>query len=335
MNHKSRPYLLLLLFMTICFSCKKSQPSSSSFSPGADVYMAGTTNDSAVYWKNGQRVGLSANGKATGIAVSANGDVYVSGVVDSSSGAQLAVYWKNGVRVNLTDTGTATTDGIALADTNVYVSGFLLRNNYGSLSAAGAVYWKNGVQVNLTNCGPLDASDAAGLAVSGSDVYVAGFIIMSGAGNDTAAVWKNGVLVPNLITTEGNVFYSIVFNGSDMYVAGESGGYLKNGALVSLPQGFMITGLAFSGQNIYAIGSTSALPANGGFIPAYWENGNLVKRFDADAIINAIAATGNDVYIVGSIYPSSGQLSAVYWKNGVQETLATTGEINAITIVPN
>jgi len=99
---------------------------------------------------------------------------------------------------------------IALADTNIYVSGFLLRNNGGSLSSAGAVYWKNVARVNLTNCGPLDASDAAGLAVSGLDVYVAGFILTDGPGYDTAVIWKNGVLVPNLYTTEGNAFPSII-----------------------------------------------------------------------------------------------------------------------------
>jgi hypothetical protein len=344
MDRSPRPYLLLLLFVTICFSCKKSQPSqpsSPSFSPGADIYMAGTADGNAVYWKNGQVVQLSTHGTATGIAVTANGDVYVSGTVDSSSGAQLAVYWKNGVQVTLTDTGTTTTDGIAVTDTNIYVSGTLLRNSFGNLTPDGAVYWKNGAQVNLTNHGPLDGSNAAGLAVSGSDVYVAGFIVMATPGNyDTAAIWENGVFVQNLYTVEGNVFYSIVFNGSDMYVAGESGGYLKNGTVVLLPQAFMVTGLAFSGQNIYAIGSASTSPPSGGFVPAYWKNGQLVMRFDKAVvtIVNAIAATGNDVYIVGSIFPSVGSVltqgNAVYWKNGVQDTLATTGSVTAITIVP-
>jgi len=341
MVRNPKPYLLPFLFITICLSCKKSQPPTSTLSPDADIYMAGTVNSDAVYWKNGQMVQLSTHGKATGIAVSANGDVYVSGTVDSSSGARLAVYWKNGVQVNLTDTGTTTTSGIALADTNVFVSGSPLRNDFGSLATAGAVYWKNGAQVNLTNLDSLDDSDASGLAVSGSDVYVTGFIAMAGAGSDTAAVWKNGVFLPNLYTVEGNVFYSVVFNGSDMYVAGESGGYLKNGTVVPLPQAFMITGLAFSGQNIYAIGSTPASPYTGGFVPAYWKNGQLVMRFDkaVGTILNAIAATGNDVYIVGCSFPTIasvlGQGNAVYWKNGVQEILADTGTITAITIVPH
>jgi len=61
-------YLLIavLLFAALLESCSKSSPSSStpSFTTGYDVYMAGTSNNKAVYWKNGVEVDLAQQGVA-------------------------------------------------------------------------------------------------------------------------------------------------------------------------------------------------------------------------------------------------------------------------------
>ena len=91
--------------------------------PNGDVYIAGsyqlkpwpgswegntTTRPTACYWKNGVRTDLplpdgKTNGHANGLAVSSNGDVYVSGDYYFSNGdtPRMACYWKNDVRTDL------------------------------------------------------------------------------------------------------------------------------------------------------------------------------------------------------------------------------------------
>jgi hypothetical protein len=70
----------------------------------ADVYIVGyyynsaAGNTTACYWKNGTRTDLlGTNSSAVGIAISSDGDVYISGVTGNST----PCYWKNGVRTNL------------------------------------------------------------------------------------------------------------------------------------------------------------------------------------------------------------------------------------------
>ena len=183
---------------------------------GNDVYVAGigiTGNIYngpqkylAKYWKNTNAINLTdgTNGaQVWSIAVSGN-DAYVAGMEWNGKSYQdasgntykksVAKYWKNSIPVILTDgTVDAITKSIAVSGTDVYVVGTEW-NGKSYQAASGytykksiAKYWKNGQPVNLTD-GTEDA-EAKSIAVSGTDVYVAGTV------NGYATYWKNGVAV--------------------------------------------------------------------------------------------------------------------------------------------
>jgi hypothetical protein len=99
---------------------------------GNDIYIAGTSlNNGDVYWKNG--VEQTLGGAFVNAMTVYNGDVYIAGF--TNYGPDQAVYWKNGTPFILPNGSSAT--GIAVLDSNVYVSGNGGNND--------AVYWKNGI----------------------------------------------------------------------------------------------------------------------------------------------------------------------------------------------
>ena len=180
---------------------------------GNDVYVAGIGitgfggNYIAKYWKNGNVItltdGTNRGAQAWSIAVSGN-DAYVAGMEWNGNTYQdaygnpnqkaVAKYWKNGSPVILSDgSNDAWTTSIAVSGTDVYVAGmewngqsYQDANGY-PLKKSIAKYWKNGKAINLTD-GTEDAV-ARSIAVSGTDVYVAGMQ------NGYATYWKNGVAV--------------------------------------------------------------------------------------------------------------------------------------------
>ncbi len=151
-----------------------------------------------------------------------------------------------------------------------------------------ATYWKDGIPVRLGN-GTLN-SDANSIAVSGNDVYVAGYedTIIAGYGGTIVKYWKNGKSV-NL--TDGSTIIadatSIVVSGSNVYVAGYD----------------------YPGYNAVAV---------------YWKNGVRVNLTDESnfAMAYSIAVSGNDVYVAGTEESPIGinNYRATYWKNGTGMT---------------
>ncbi len=97
-------FLLLILFIVQNYSCKKSTIDNTAMHIGTvpDVYVTGSANGLAVYWKNDSVVYLPEGGDAVDIYVSGN-DVYVGGTSFETGLFPFAAYWKNDTLVMMSD----------------------------------------------------------------------------------------------------------------------------------------------------------------------------------------------------------------------------------------
>jgi hypothetical protein len=293
---KYRNFLFVVVLLSVFISCKKNSAPSQK-TPGTNVYVSGysgasvtATTTLGTYWKNGVPVNIP-NVAGLGPVATSGADVYILAG---------ATYWKNGVPLSIPN--EMFTHTIVVQGSDVYVTGK-------SSTAGGAIYWKNGVEVNLNT----PNAYTMGLAVSGNDVYVAG------AENDKAVYWKNGQVVN--LPDGGYMANAIAVSGSDVYVGGNSasGGdvYWKNGVEMSLGLHATVTSMTVSGNDVYFAGGVSG--TSGSLIkPVYWKNGQVVYLTGSSNNASSIAVSGQDVYVAGGM---NGYGYAVYWKNGVIDTL--------------
>ncbi len=348
--------ILILFLVAACLfvSCKKHTVAP-PVAPNAtaDIYLSGYDfypngiYAVATYWKNGVAVHLtdgSTWSEARSIVVSGN-DVYVAGRYGDS-----AVYWKNvvptvlsGIRPNQYDANS-----IAVSGSDVYVAGtetgvfnqFPLPNYINSV----ALYWKNGVPVYLSS--DTIGSASLSIAVSGNDVYTAGYSWNPHGLDDNnvpmqewehyeeATYWKNGTAV---FLTDGATQQArcsaIKVSGSDVYVAGnilydvnnlsslQHARYWENGTPVTLPGDLALgigytnaNDIAVSGSDVYVLGMSDTSNV-------YWKNSVPVPinfRIGAfAALLKAIDVLSNDVYIGGlQADPANLNMAAECWKNG-------------------
>lgn len=204
---------------------------------GGDVYLAGQddyngVHGCATYWKNGTRVpvGDGANRSAL-VAICVQGaDVYTAGTDGND-----ACTWKNTTRTLLgANLGTTLPAALAVApDGKVLVAGAVAPGT-GFWEAA---LWQDGVPTLLPTTS-LKGSRATAMALSGTDVYVAGMV--SNGTVDIATLWKNGVATALSDGTSEAEVWAMALDGTDVYVAGSLAGtatYWKNGTAVPLAGG--------------------------------------------------------------------------------------------------
>jgi len=232
--------------------------------------------------------------------------------------------------------------------TDVYVAGFEENDSNGLF----AKYWKNGVPVPL---GAGTFGYATSIAVSGSDVYVAG--IQGGSATDVATFWKNGVPVSLTDGINRGFAHAIVVDGNDVYVAGAEmitvnglfgsvAKYWKNGIPVALTDGknpAEAMSILVSGSDVYVAGyenrTTQVSPSQfvTEAVAKYWKNGVATDLSDglSFAMANSIVLSGNDVYVAGQRCQtvSSSCDVATYWKNGNPVPLTTQTPSYASSIV--
>jgi hypothetical protein len=208
------------------------------------------------------------------------------------------------------------------------------------------MYWKSGTPVALTSGEYW--SDANAIAVSGGDVYVAGYEVEatevapgSFLVTNVAKVWKNGVAMTLTDGRNPAVARDIAVVGPDVYVAGyELADALvgsvfvakvwKNGVPVPLSDGIygaMATGIAVWGNDVLVAGAQHDGIVD---VARIWRNGVPLdltypssQGFEVQAFANAIAVWRADVYAAG--YHGA---TAMYWKNGAPVAL-TDGRFQA------
>ena len=158
---------------------------------GNDIYVAGSVNGNAAYWKNGNLINLinssypSNYGVAAANSIVINGnDVYFGGTTIAPNGNTVATYWKNGVAVDLTNgSKNAGVNAIAIDnDNNVYAAGYVDTTNTRTI----ATYWKNGVPTMLPEATSYTLCN--GIAIKGANVYVTEV-------GPQCGYWKNNTFV--------------------------------------------------------------------------------------------------------------------------------------------
>jgi hypothetical protein len=250
-----------------------------------DVYMAGPSRNLGIYWKNGTAVSIPSAYEIYYIAVSGS-NVY--GYGNDYPGLNLA-YWTNGIETSLASTlpqGVSLSyqpSGLTVSGSDVYASAslsfyFAADTTYYGNSAA---YWKNGAINYLSDhgYGGIEYPSAAGIAVTATDVYVAGNIDIDADTMAWCGYWKDTTKI-TLVNRTGHytygTAYSIAVSGNDVYVTGlllNNGTfeavYWKNGAMTTLPNGVQATAIAFYGSDVYILGSDNTGNS------VVWKNGAL------------------------------------------------------------
>ncbi len=301
---------------------------------GTDVYVSGYVGygykAGPCYWKNGVLVSLLLR---TTSGIPGVGGYYATGIAFSDTNLYVAThqYWDTTIYTDdhyfkvdpagsITEYGigdeggAAIINGICVTGTDVYLAGAGskpegMSGNRVQLDAFPSYYknpGSNGGEHFLPNHLPLPINqnfwigEATGIQVSGSDVYVCGWINTGQTNlttveqylNPMAAYWKNDSLqvldIPGGTGSAG-MAYSIFLSGSDVYIAGYLG--------------------------------TSESSATAG----YWKNEQFITLSNVSAFANSISVAPNgDVYVAGQTGDFNNG-SAVYWKNGTMTVLAPGG----------
>ncbi|HZY34994.1 MAG TPA: hypothetical protein VFE53_00005 [Mucilaginibacter sp.] len=247
---------------------------------------------------------------------------------------------------------------VTAADTavNVYTAGYITTGNgLGGVTEI-AAYWKNGVITRLTDS--LSFSEATGIAVSGNDVYVVGWVTsLTNLSVENAVLWKNGVatmLSPDSTSSEarcialqgtdvyvGGIIHDIITQTSNSTAYGSQPVYWKNGTPNLLPKATSLTALAVNGGDLYFAGSvvsTNKFQATGplgpGSVAAYWKNGAMPDTLaypgtyltEYSSIATGIAVSGSNVYTTGS----TGIYQPELWLNGSPTIMTGTTSLSSV-----
>jgi hypothetical protein len=246
-----------------------------------------------------------------------NGDiVYIAGYqTDSVTGRTNSTVWKNGIATTnaLAGSNHHYAYAIAVNGNDVYTAGF---ENQPSIWKCQV--WKNGQhQYSLGDT----YTHGNGIAVSGSDVIVAGRAYENPPLASYAIIWRNSSNVSILAFTNSSSTgcSAVMASGTDMYAAGSVNGEAKlwkNGTEQpltnpSIPSTSVeVVGIDVEGTDVYVVGYGSGTNFR------VWKNGIPTDiNTNGEGYPTSIAVSGTDVY-VGGYEKVAGKWVATYWKNG-------------------
>ncbi len=249
--------IFIALVVFICLtqvSCNTENVATSPTVNPVNVYVAGTKDNQACYWKNGQIVMLGSDGFTDAFPrklVVSNGNVYILGYGKPiNNQMQHSIIWRNGVisdietELNTSNYPTFRIDDMEILGNNEYFVG-----SYGNelLTETKTAYWKNGVKTIVTD--GLTFYNPPTLKVQNDNVFVT-FVF----NNSTNGYFKNGVF--NEIAD--SIVNGFAANNNDLIVFGSNltGGFYLNTSTnvsnsITFPENSYITNLAFDNENIY------------------------------------------------------------------------------------
>ncbi len=219
------------------------------------------------------------------------------------------------------------------AGTTINIVGYAFLNS--SVGNTAATLWQlapgtpTATATLLPMPGGMTSAMAQSVAVSGSDVYVAGWATNASTG--IALYWLNGspIVLPASISFARA--YAIAVSGGNVYAVGfESNNSVDGNAMLwvngvanplPLPSGFTDAGasaITVSGGNVYIAGT--AWGGTNGNTAVYWVNGTPTilappSGYTGDYSATGIGVSGGNVYVAGFTQPSSGGGSAILWQN--------------------
>jgi hypothetical protein len=258
---------------------------SSGIRIGSDIYLVGTINRNAAYWKNGVPTTLSnpsgsspSNGYISGarsIHV-LNNNIYIVGSAFFGPNTAKPVLWTNN-NPTLISNNEGSASSVFKSGSNIYIAGYEEVPNTNNQQKA--VLWVNGTPTTLTTNG-----FAKSVFVSGSNVYVAYLDNINGA---KGKIWKNGVstslTIPNGYYNTG--ISQVFVSGSDVYVSGDASKY-----------------------NVWASNA-----------PVFWKN-NIPTVLSNSGVAHSIFVAGNDVYVSGHENIVGNSIPKI-WKNSFDYSL--------------
>lgn len=341
---------IIIVASSLVTSCTKWHPGSNPVPltrHDTAVYIVGVNSKDpyhpiACYWKNGIPNTLDT---AYGIAfdvVAKDTDVYISGFIAGTSHRNIPVYWKNGKEITLGDNSTnAVAPAITFSGNDIYVAGNVYNGR--------AVYWKNGIVRSLDVPDTGGIAHTTGIAVIGSDVYVAGYYSNSLSYSEVPVFWKNNVMTKLGDGVARGRASDVSVNGNDVYIAyytyqspERNTAYVwKNGEVIRLPSRVdepylnFTERISFDDDSVLVAGSVSTGLVETTFQTgtryitqaAYWKNYKLnILSISPDGPFIFHSQTGkqalvfqNDVYVAGSNgeAPYGYPTNAYYFKNGI------------------
>lgn len=312
-----------------------------------EIFMVGIQTDAGLppvikVWKNGVESELpgSTNANATGLTVSGN-DVYVPGYKFPAAGQTFSDigFWKNDVFTKIGDSeDIQDISELVVSNGDVYVAGSYYDtpfNPEGNFRPYSVRYWKNGVMATPDQ-GDNVRGNVYALAVSGSDVYMGGFVADSEA--EYSGYWKNNDFTQGL---EGHYIRDIQIKGTDVHMVSSDATWVNNSVPITyikngVPQPItdnvfaMASGLAINGDDVYISGA-QAFPAGLGFGAKIWKNGTGTPLFEdgIESNIVGVMVVDGHVFTAGQVLEDE-TYQAFYAIDG--QVVMVTDETRSVTI---
>lgn len=314
----------LFLFAIVLTSCNDDD-NSTSLEPViiTDVYVGGTLNKNAVYWKNDELVQLTYSTINTveeviDMVVTSNEDVHIIG--NTATGG---AYWLNN---NRTDLSFDPIKIIVNTQGDVYILGELeyLRNNIsfttGMINFDMAVveddihivgsknsrpyYYLNGNSSELSNNG--QSSYAECLKVYQQDVYIAGGMrAEAGSNNYLVSRWLNGNRTDLTVVDEDCYAYDIKIINDAVHIIGSyfntvnnefGGAHWVNNDLQPIINGsYEFYGLDSLNNNVYISGNYNVYNDDI-YRYGYWINNNWINLYQ-ETSATQLSMWSNTIFI--------------------------------------